>query len=184
MHGYALGERSSGGIWKFKTSSFKCYVDHSHTMYSSGNIDVRNWVHLFESPCIIYFVDRQPQKICSKRFLLFFHPFTPRRSHPSLSHLSPRNSLVTEPISQSISSQISTPAIRRRWLNQAKVQSPIHSANNQSLPQSYPDSATQHLFTVTSDPSYDLYVSVGLTSMFPPPRPSIRTSQGFVTSRK
>ena len=23
-------------------------------MYSSGNIDVRNWVHLFESPCIIY----------------------------------------------------------------------------------------------------------------------------------
>ena len=40
-----LGERSSGGIWKFRTSSFKCYVDHSHTMYSSGNIDVRNWVH-------------------------------------------------------------------------------------------------------------------------------------------
>jgi len=35
------------------TSSFKCYVDHSHTMYSSGNIDVRNWVHLFESRCII-----------------------------------------------------------------------------------------------------------------------------------
>ena len=33
------------------TSSFKCYVDHSHTMYSSGNIDVRNWVHLFESRC-------------------------------------------------------------------------------------------------------------------------------------
>jgi len=21
-------------------------------MYSSGNMDVRNWVHLFESPCI------------------------------------------------------------------------------------------------------------------------------------
>jgi len=27
----------------FRTSSFKCYVVHSHTMYSSGNIDVRNW---------------------------------------------------------------------------------------------------------------------------------------------
>jgi hypothetical protein len=34
------------------TSSFKCYVDHPHTMYSSGNIAVRNWVHLFESPRI------------------------------------------------------------------------------------------------------------------------------------
>ena len=43
----ALGERSSGGIWTFGTSSFKCYVDHSHTMYSSGNIEVLNWVHLF-----------------------------------------------------------------------------------------------------------------------------------------
>ena len=51
LHGCALGERSSGGIWKFRTSSFKCYVDHSHTMYSSGNIDVRNWLHLFERPC-------------------------------------------------------------------------------------------------------------------------------------
>ena len=48
----ALGERSSGGIWKFRTSYFRCYVDHSHTMYSSGNIDVRNWVHLFESRCM------------------------------------------------------------------------------------------------------------------------------------
>jgi len=28
------------------TYSFECYVDHSHTMYSSGNIDVRIWVHL------------------------------------------------------------------------------------------------------------------------------------------
>ena len=44
----AIGERSSGGIWKFSTSSFKCYVDHSHTVYSSGNIDVRNWVNIFE----------------------------------------------------------------------------------------------------------------------------------------
>ena len=51
----ALDERSSGGIWKFRTSSFKCYVDHSHTMYSSGNIDVRNWVRLFESLCVILF---------------------------------------------------------------------------------------------------------------------------------
>ena len=49
----ALDERSSGGIWKFRTSSFKCYVDHSHSMYSSGNIDARNWVRLFESRCIL-----------------------------------------------------------------------------------------------------------------------------------
>ena len=27
--------------------------DHSHTMYSSGNINVRNLVHLFESRCIL-----------------------------------------------------------------------------------------------------------------------------------
>ena len=46
----ALGERSSGGIWKFRTSSFKCYVDHSHIMYSSGNIDVRNSVHFLNHP--------------------------------------------------------------------------------------------------------------------------------------
>ena len=48
-----LGECSSGGIWKCTTSYFKCYVDHLHTMYSSGNIEERNWVHLFESHCII-----------------------------------------------------------------------------------------------------------------------------------
>jgi len=42
LHGCALGEHSSGGIGKLRTSSFKRYVDHSHTMYSSGNIDVRN----------------------------------------------------------------------------------------------------------------------------------------------
>ena len=46
----ALSERSSGGMWKFRTFSFKCYVDHSYTMYSSGNIGVLNWVH--ESRCI------------------------------------------------------------------------------------------------------------------------------------
>ena len=39
----------SGSIWKFRISSFKCYVDHPHTMYSSGSIYVRNWVHLLES---------------------------------------------------------------------------------------------------------------------------------------
>ena len=55
LHGFGLGERSSGGIWKRRTSSFKCYVDHSHTMYSSGNIDVRNWVHLFQSRSILFF---------------------------------------------------------------------------------------------------------------------------------
>ena len=49
----ALDERSSGGIWKFRTSSFKCYVNHWHTMYISGNIDVRNWVNLFESRCYL-----------------------------------------------------------------------------------------------------------------------------------
>jgi len=53
LHGCVLGELSSGDIWKFRTSSFKCYVDYSHTVYSSGNIEVGNWVHLFESPCII-----------------------------------------------------------------------------------------------------------------------------------
>ena len=52
LHGCALGERSSGCIWKFRTSSFKCHVDHPHTIYSSANTDVWNWVHLFESPCI------------------------------------------------------------------------------------------------------------------------------------
>ena len=50
----ALGESSSDGIWKFRTSSFKCYIDHSHSMCSSGNIDVRNWVNLFESRCISF----------------------------------------------------------------------------------------------------------------------------------
>ena len=53
LHVCAIGERSSGGIWKFRTSSFKFYLDYSHTVCSSGNIDVRNWVHLIESPCII-----------------------------------------------------------------------------------------------------------------------------------
>jgi hypothetical protein len=48
----ALGERCSGGIWNFRTSSFKYYVHHPHMMYSSGNIVVRNCVHIFESPCI------------------------------------------------------------------------------------------------------------------------------------
>jgi len=51
-------QHSTCGIWKFRTSSFKCYVDHSHTMYSSGNTDVRNWVHLFESPCIQLTINR------------------------------------------------------------------------------------------------------------------------------
>ena len=49
----ALRERSSGGIWKYRTSSSRCYVNHSHTVYSSGNIDVRNWVNLFESRCSV-----------------------------------------------------------------------------------------------------------------------------------
>ena len=52
LYGCALGERSSGGIWKVMISSFKCCVYHSHTTYSSRNIDVRNWGHLYESLCI------------------------------------------------------------------------------------------------------------------------------------
>jgi len=56
-HGCALDESSSGDIWKLMTSSFKCYVDHSHTMYSSGNIEVRNWVHLCESRCICIYIN-------------------------------------------------------------------------------------------------------------------------------
>jgi hypothetical protein len=35
---------------KLRISSFKCYLDHSHTMYISGNIDLRNWVNLFNHP--------------------------------------------------------------------------------------------------------------------------------------
>ena len=47
-----LGKLSSGGIWKFMTSSFKCYIDHSHTMYSSGNIEVGIWVNPFKTRSI------------------------------------------------------------------------------------------------------------------------------------
>jgi len=54
LHGCALGERSSGGIWKFRTFSFKCYVDHSHTMFSSGNIDVRIWVQLLNRSVFLH----------------------------------------------------------------------------------------------------------------------------------
>jgi len=54
LHGCALDERSSGGILTHRTSSFKCYVDHSHIVYSSGNIDVWNWVHLFESRSMLH----------------------------------------------------------------------------------------------------------------------------------
>jgi len=46
LHDCALGEHSSDVIWKLRTSSFKCYVVHSHITYSSENIDIRNWVHL------------------------------------------------------------------------------------------------------------------------------------------
>jgi hypothetical protein len=45
LYGSAPGERSSGGIWKFRTSSFKCYVAHWHTAYSSANVYVPIWVH-------------------------------------------------------------------------------------------------------------------------------------------
>ena len=55
LHGCALGESSSGGISIFRISSLKCYVVHSYTIYSSGNIEVRNWIHHFESRCICGF---------------------------------------------------------------------------------------------------------------------------------
>jgi len=34
-------------FWSADHSLRNADVDHSHTMYSSGNIDVRNWFHLF-----------------------------------------------------------------------------------------------------------------------------------------
>ena len=37
-------------IWKRRSSSFKYYVDHSYTIYSSGKRGVWNLFHLFESP--------------------------------------------------------------------------------------------------------------------------------------
>jgi hypothetical protein len=66
LHVCALDECSIGGIWKFRTSSFKCYVDHSHTMYSSGNTDVRNCVHLSESHCIyeLFLLVCEVTKLC------------------------------------------------------------------------------------------------------------------------
>jgi len=52
--------RSSGGIWRFRTSYFKCYVNNLHTMHSSGNIEIRNWVHLLNHPvCFSYKLIRQ-----------------------------------------------------------------------------------------------------------------------------
>ena len=35
LHGYALDEPSSGGVWNFKIFSFKCYVDYAHARYST-----------------------------------------------------------------------------------------------------------------------------------------------------
>ena len=68
------GKRYSCGIWKFRTS-FKCYVDHSNTMYSSGNIDVWNWVHLFKSPYISW-REREIHKICLRT--RWWKPLMPR----------------------------------------------------------------------------------------------------------
>jgi hypothetical protein len=48
LHDCAIGEHSSSCIWKFRTSSFKYYVNHTNTIHYSRNLDVRNWVHLFE----------------------------------------------------------------------------------------------------------------------------------------
>ena len=60
---FVLKWRSSGGILKFRASSFKCHVAHSHTMYSSGNIDIRNWVHLFESRGTARRVQKYTEKV-------------------------------------------------------------------------------------------------------------------------
>ena len=38
----SLNEHSSVESLKTRIFSFKCYVDNSHTIYSSGNIDLRN----------------------------------------------------------------------------------------------------------------------------------------------
>jgi len=57
LHGRALGESSSDAILKYRIFSFKRYVDHLHTMHSSGNIDVRNWVQLFESPSTLLCIE-------------------------------------------------------------------------------------------------------------------------------
>jgi len=54
LHSWELDGRFSDGIWKRRILSFKCFVDHSHTMYSSEIIYVRNWVHLFKSLCIFW----------------------------------------------------------------------------------------------------------------------------------
>jgi hypothetical protein len=49
---WAVSVRQSNKILRLIIASswvfYLSYVDHSHTMYSSGNIDVWNWVHLFE----------------------------------------------------------------------------------------------------------------------------------------
>jgi len=52
LQGCTVGETSSDSIWKHMISSFQWYVGHSYNVFSSGNIGVRNWVHLFESRCI------------------------------------------------------------------------------------------------------------------------------------
>ena len=59
LHGCALGERSSGGVCKFRTSSFKFYLNHSHTMYSWRMYEIE---YLFESPCIHKKVDSDDQQ--------------------------------------------------------------------------------------------------------------------------
>ena len=66
----AIGEHAGGVIWIWRTFSFKCYVDHSHTMYNSRNIDVRDWVHLFESHCILITYETRSRTV--KTYLLIY----------------------------------------------------------------------------------------------------------------
>ena len=49
------------------TSSFKCYVDHSHTMYSSGNIRRTKLSPCFETRCIIFSLSTRKVGFCPSR---------------------------------------------------------------------------------------------------------------------
>jgi len=72
LHGCAIDENSNDSICKFSISSFKCYGVYSYTMYSSENIDVRNWVQHFKSRRIItpftlneFFMYKDDSQCCS-----------------------------------------------------------------------------------------------------------------------
>ena len=72
-----------GGIWKHRISSFKCYVDHSHTLYISGNKDARNWIHIFESRCIFIRTSGEACVPSNKGMLFRVSKSTGRRRTPT-----------------------------------------------------------------------------------------------------